>query len=186
MEIQRLGIKIFATEPASVPLSDFIPVFHTWIQKRIIPNHLLIDIHDYSHINRGPGILLVAHEGNFSVDMADDRMGLVYYRKQPLEGSPESRFATIVKTALAACRLLEEEPAFAGRLRFRTDEMMVVANDRLHAPNDQNTFAELEPILAAGFKEALNGGDVKLESASGDPRERFTVRAFTSAAPGPR
>jgi hypothetical protein len=186
MEIQRLGIKIFAAESASVELADFIPVFHTWIQKRIIENHLLVDIHDYSHINRGPGILLVAHEGNFSIDMADDRLGLLYYRKQPLDGSPEERFATIVKTALRACRLLEEDPALAGRLRFQNDEMMVVANDRLHAPNDSKTFAELEPILSAGFKKALNGGEVKLESASGDPRERLTVRAVTSAAPGRR
>ena len=52
-------------------LDDFIPVFHRWIQKQTVSGHLLIDVHDYSHIHQGPGILLVGHEGNFSIDLAD-------------------------------------------------------------------------------------------------------------------
>ena len=187
MEIQRLGVKIFAAEPVSVALNDFIPVFHTWIQKRLVENHLLVDIHDYSHINQGPGILLVAHEGNFSMDLADDRLGLFYYRKQPLDGAPEERVAAIVKTAVQACRLLEEDPAFAGKLRFKMDEMLLIANDRLHAPNDPTTFAKLEPVLAAGLKRAVGAASVTLTPASGDPRERFTVRVLlTNAAQGRR
>ena len=185
MELQRIGVKIFAAEPVTVGLGDFIPVFHTWIQKRAVEKHLLIDIHDYSHIHRGPGVLLVAHEGNFSIDMADGRLGLLYYRKQHLDSAPAERVAEIVSSAVQACRLLEAEPAFAGKLRFKTDEVLVVANDRLQAPNDAKTFAELEPVLSAGLKQAL-GSSVTLTPTSTDPRERLTIRAAISAAHGLR
>jgi hypothetical protein len=180
MEVQRLGVKIFAAS-ASLQLGDFIPVFHTWIQKQIIKDHLLIDVHDYRHIVGGPGVLLVAHEGNFSMDTADDRLGVFYYRKQPTTGAPETRFASIVKTALDAARLLEDDPALSGRIRFRTDEMLIVANDRLAAPNDPATFETLQRVVSAGLKQALGDVAVKMELASTDSRERLSIRAITSA-----
>src|SRR5262245_13844954 len=99
MDLHKLGIKFFMTGPNSPSLSEFIPVFQGWIQRQVIEDHLLVDIHNYSHIYRGPGILLVAHEGNFSIDTAEGRMGLLYYRKQP-GGHP-------AQTALQACSLLE-------------------------------------------------------------------------------
>src|SRR3990167_10318514 len=121
MELYRLGVKFFVGNPASVSLPGFIPIFHTWIQKQIVEGHLLIDVHDYSHIHQGPGILLVAHEGNFSLDMGEGRPGLLYYRKQP-----GADFAAVIQSALRACRLLEEEPVLKGRLRFRNDELLII------------------------------------------------------------
>ena len=137
MDLQKLGIKFFMTNPNAVPVLDFIPVFQKWIQGQVIPNHMLIDIHNYSHIHNGPGILLVAHEGNFSIDMADARTGLLYYRKQPNGDA--------VKTALHACALLEKEPAFGGRVRFRKDEVEVIANDRLLAPTKMPHWPSWSP-----------------------------------------
>jgi hypothetical protein len=168
MDLQKLGIKFFMTNPNAVPVLDFIPVFQKWIQSQVIPNHMLIDIHNYSHIHNGPGILLVAHEGNFSIDMGDARMGLLYYRKQP--------GGDAVKTALHACSLLENEPAFGGRLRFRTDELEIVANDRLLAPNEDATLAKLEPTLARALQSALGPKNFKITRTSSNPKERFTAR----------
>jgi len=180
MEIQRLGVKFFVVDPlppsAGRPLSKgessvraLVPVFHTWIQKQNVEGHLLIDVHDYSHIHHGPGILLVGHEGNFSLDMADGKPGLLYYRKQPLTGSPEDRFETIVKTALQACKLLEENP-----YRFRTDEILIVANDRLHAPNNEATFTQLAPVFASVLQKTL-GLDFKFNPLDINSGERFAV-----------
>jgi len=174
MELQRIGIKLFAESSASAPVREFIPVFHSWIQKQAIENHLLIDVHNYSHIHNGPGILLVAQEGNFSIDMADGRMGLLYYRKKLGED-----FASVLKTVLAGCKLLESDPAFAGRLRFRTDEMLVIANDRLLAPNNDETFAALNASLAAGLKSVLPGQTFTLARSSVNPKERLAIRVQT-------
>jgi hypothetical protein len=170
MELQRIGIKLFADSSAPIPVRDFIPVFHSWIQKQAIERHLLVDVHNYSHIHHGPGILLVAQEGNFSIDMADGRMGLLYYRKKS-----GSDIASVLKTAFAACRLLESDTAFGGRLRFRSDEMWIVANDRLLVPNDDPTFEQLKPSIAAALKLYLPEGKFKYTRSSVNPKDRLAI-----------
>jgi hypothetical protein len=178
METYRLGIKFFVAEPGpeSIGLQDFIPVFHTWIQKQILKDHLLIDVHDYSHIRQGPGILLVAHEGNFSMDSAEGRLGLLYQRKQPASGSNEERLVSVLKTALQACRLLEEEPALQGRVRFRKNELLLIANDRLNAPNDDETLSRVLPAVSVALNAAFGHSDFDVTRISTDAKDRLTIR----------
>jgi hypothetical protein len=170
MEVHRLGIKFFAADPASVRVSDFIQIFHEWIQKQSVAGHLLIDVHNYSHLHNGPGILLVGHEGNFSLDSEEGRPGLQYYRKTPATGSPEDRLAAILQSALQGCRLLEQH------LRFKTDEFIIFSNDRLNAPNDERIFSELKPLAVAALDRVFPGAKFTLERISVDPKERLTIR----------
>src|SRR5262245_14736986 len=128
MDVYRIGVKFFLADPGSLRLPDIIPVFHTWIQQQAIPGHQLVDVHDYSHIHWGPGVLLVAHEGNFSIDLDRGRPGLLYYRKRELDGSPEQRLTSILKTAIHGCRLLEADASLQVKLQFRTDEFLLAAN----------------------------------------------------------
>jgi len=173
MELQRLGVKLFVEDSSSLEIRSFIPIFHSWIQKQVVEGHLLIDIHDYSHVHRGPGILLVAHEGNFSMDQAEDRLGLFYYRKQPSNGSLRDHIQTIFRTALAACQLLEQESELAG-IQFKTDEVLVVANDRLFAPNTPETFQQLQPVFSEFFEQLFDGSEFTLKHQA-DPKERFSL-----------
>ncbi|HYR90570.1 MAG TPA: hypothetical protein VE422_41265 [Terriglobia bacterium] len=170
MEIQRFGVKVFVADPSSVRLPDYIQIFHRWIQNQMVEDHLLIDVHNYSHIHHGPGILLVAHEGNFSMDMADGRPGLLYYRKTPTAGTAVDQLTTILNSALQACRLLE------GEGRFRTDDFVILANDRLNTPNDEETFSQLEPIVSGALERVFGGKKFTLTRISEDPKERLTVR----------
>jgi len=172
MEVHRLGVKFFAADPSSVRLDAFIPIFHGWIQKQNLTGHLLIDVHDYSHTHQGPGILLVAHEGNISIDLSDGRPGLMYYRKTPTALSPVEHLTTIFRSALQASRFLERD----GRVRFNMDEFIVIANDRLNAPNNDQTFAELQPPLSAALRQVFEGAEFHFARASIDAKERFTVR----------
>jgi hypothetical protein len=173
MELHRLGVKVFAADPLSIRLEDFIPVFHGWIQRQAIPDHLLIDVHDYSHIQDGPGILLVAHEGNFSLDMSGGKPGLFYYRKTPTTLPPGEHMLTILKSAIGACRLLEKDT----KMRFAMDEVLVIANDRLEAPNDDATFTQLQPLLAAALEQTLPGSAFNIARTSTDPKERLAMMA---------
>ena len=166
MDLYKIGIKIFVTNPQAVRLRDFIPVFHGWIQQQKIAGHLLIDVHDYSHVHIGPGILLVAHEGNFSVDQEGGRLGLFHYRKQPLQGGLEANLKSALQTVLQACKLLESEPKLDG-LKFNIKEILVLANDRLLAPNDGAARAKIEPIIARTL------GKAALAPQSADSRERL-------------
>src|SRR5207245_5735366 len=160
MGLYQLGIKVVADGSELIQPEEFMPIFHEWIQKQAFENHLLIDVHNYSHIHEGPGILLVARQGNFSIDMTDDRMGLLYYRKQPVETLTE-----IIKPAVEVCRLLENDPRLLDRLRFHTDEVLLVTNDRLLAPNNDETFSTFEPQLSSALNQVL-GKTFKLSRIS--------------------
>jgi hypothetical protein len=166
MDLYKIGVKIFVTNPQAVNIRDFIPVFHGWIQQQKVADHLLIDVHDYSHVHNGPGILLVAHEGNFSLDQEGGRLGLFYYRKRPLEGGLEANLKRVLEIVLHACQLLEAEPKLDG-IKFDTKQILVLANDRLLAPNEPATADMLEPIIAIAL------GQTELAPQSADSRERL-------------
>jgi hypothetical protein len=177
MELHRFGIKLFAADASAIRVKDFVPIFHSWIQQQAVDGHLLIDVHDYSHIQDGPGILLVAHEGNFCTDMAEGKLGLAYFRKQPAGAGVESHLDAALKAVRQGAALLEKEPALEGRLRFRKDDLLVIANDRLLAPNDAATFSTLASPLSKVF-----GATAKLTHASANLKDRLTVRV---QVPGP-
>lgn len=171
MNLHKLGLKLFFANPPSNE-RDFIPVFHRWIQDQKIAAHQLIDVHDYAHVHNGPGILLVAHEGNFSVDSTGGRPGLVYYRKQPLDGDVTGRLGAILQTLLGAANLIEADPSLKS-CAFKRDELVVFSNDRLLAPNTSEARASLEPLVAAFAAKAFKGANVRLGIQSADPREQL-------------
>jgi hypothetical protein len=171
MELPRLAIKLFAVNSASVRVKDFVPIFHSWIQKQCVEDHMLVDVHDYSHIHHGPGILLVAHEGNFSTDMAEGKLGLAYSRKQLAGKRLEEELRTVLKYAQQAASLIEAEPRLEGRLRFRKDELLIISNDRLLAPNDGAVFETMKPVLLGVF-----GKTAGLTHAGAGTKDRLTIR----------
>jgi hypothetical protein len=173
--LQRIGVKLFAADGSSVQPREFVPIFHRWIQTQAVANHLLIDVADYAHVPDGPGVLLVAHEGNFSLDLGGGRLGLAFNRKIPASGGIVERWRSITRTALEACQRLEDEPSLQGRLRFRGDEIDLFANDRLQAPNSDATRTALEAQLAE-LVRSLYGEVPCTVTPEHDARERFSVR----------
>ena len=173
-ELSRLGIKLFATGSTFVRVKDFVPIFHSWIQKQCVKDHLLIDVHDYSHIHNGPGILLVAHEGNFTTDLAEGRLGLAYFRKLPAGNTLEETLSASLRSVREAASLIEDEPSLDGRMRFRNDELLVISNDRLLAPNDTATFEGLQPTLAKVF-----GANSRFTHSSAGTKDRLTIQVMS-------
>ena len=180
-EIQHVNIKIFARKPAPSGLAGAIPVFHRWIQNGACPE-LLIDVADYRHVPAGPGVVLVGHEANYSLDCAFNRLGLLYNRKGVLAGSFEDKLVQAYGAAAAACRRLEEEPEFSGSLGFDTGDFEIVVNDRLLAPNAEDTWTRLEPELNR-FVNGLSGGAGYVIRPLGGPLERFRVGVTLTARP---
>ncbi|MDX1655600.1 MAG: hypothetical protein R3310_10370 [Candidatus Competibacteraceae bacterium] len=179
MELHKIGVKLFAQ---SLPddLLGFIPVFHRWIQEQL-DDDLLIDVADYTHVHRGPGVMVIAHQGNYALDEAEGRRGLVYYAKRELPGDQSQRLGLVLGRVLGAARRLEQDPELGSRVRFRGDQLQIFANDRLAAPNDPATFQALEPVLN-DLLGRLYGGDFQLEQLMDDPRERLTVNITAAQA----
>lgn len=179
MEVQHINVKIFARPPAAIDLAAAIPVFHRWIQDSVV-TELLIDVADYRHVPAGPGVILVGFEANYSLDMTGNRLGLLYNRKKADPGSTQEKLRQAWDAAVAACRRLEREPEFAGRLQFDLDECELIFNDRLLTPNTEETFRALTPELDVFFASVWGGGNFAFEHV-GEPRERLRVHAVAKS-----
>jgi hypothetical protein len=182
MELHKLGCKFFFENGADIDLLEFIPVFHRWIQTRAL-DELLIDVADYSHVYAGPGILLIAHEGDYGIDETGNHRGIAYHRKRPLSGTLTERLTQVCKRTLLAARLLERSPEFADRVRFRGNRLHVLANDRLNAPNTGETWAAFEPALTGLLNKLYPGSEFTLERET-DPKALFSVTVQSSEPVG--
>jgi len=169
MNVQHINIKLFIENPQSVNIADYSAVFNTWIQKHAL-DELLIDVADYLHVPNGPGLLLIGHEADYSLDNRAGRLGLLYNRKQQLEGTTQEKLTQAACAVLTAAQILEKE----NGLQFNTREFQVLVNDRLLAPNTMETFVTLEPELRTFFDKLYGGTEYEI-SYKTDPRERFTV-----------
>ena len=177
MNVQHINIKFFVEHPEEVKLEDYAGIFNNWIQRQVTPE-LLIDVADYLHVHNGPGIILIGHEADYSLDNRAGRLGLLYNRKAPLDGTVQEKLAQAAYAALTAARLLATE----NGVKFSGGEAQVLINDRLLVPNTQETFKALEPELRAFFDRLYKGTDYSLTYPSTDPRERFTVDAKAAAS----
>lgn len=171
MELEKLNVKLFVEQPNSVPLADFIEIFHRWIQAGDGVYH---DIADYSHMQAGPGIILIANDANVSIDENGNRRGLLFSQKSRLSGSNQERLRTVLHSALENCRRLEEEPALRGKLRFTVNETVISLNDRLLGANSQESFDEIKGDVEVVAGQLLSGAKFKLERES-DSRQRLNV-----------
>jgi hypothetical protein len=177
-EAYKLQVKVFVAGGASkLPLETFIPVFHDWVKHHRL-DELLIDVANYAHVPRGPGVALIGHQGDYFIDEADGRPGLLYNRKRE-PPPPAERIPDAFRRALRAAVLLESEKVFEGKLRFRGDELLFRINDRLLAPPTSATFTTLRPALDAVATRLFAGAPHQLTLVGG-PKELFTVRLSTA------
>ena len=175
MNIQHLNIKFYLDNPESVNLAEYGAVFNTWIQKQRL-EELLIDVADYLHVYHGPGILLIGYEADYSLDNRGGRLGLLYNRKQQMDGTSQEKLAQAARAALTAAQILEKE----NNLIFNGSELQLIVNDRLLVPNSAESYSALESDLNVFFNRLYEGTEHKLTHQP-DPRERFTVDVKTEA-----
>ena len=183
MESVKVDLKLFLQEPAEVELEDFISVFHDWIQHQRL-DELLIDVVDYRHVHDGPGVMLIAHDAHYAMDMADGRMGLLYSRRRethPARNAIQSvteRLRSVLRCALEACRLLEAEPSLQGRVKFRGDEVLLRINDRLVPPTPV-AFDDLQTHLRPVLERLYPDCQVDVQSCGGSD-SRLAVKITAS------
>jgi hypothetical protein len=171
MDVQHINAKVFLENPGSVNLAEYAAVFNSWIQTQRL-EELLIDVADYLHVHHGPGIMLIGHEADYSLDNRSGRWGLLYNRKAPLEGTTQEKLLQAISSALNAAQILERE----NGLKFIGSEVQLIVNDRLLVPNTSETYVALEPDLNKFFDKLYAGTEYAL-TRNADPRERFTVNA---------
>jgi hypothetical protein len=180
MEFQHVNVKLFVKNSEDLDLEALISVFHRWIQNQG-RGELLLDVADYRHVRSGPGVVLIGHQGNYSLDNSDDRLGVRYNRKAVLEGTNRDRLIQATQAALVACRRLETDPQLDGRIQFNGREIGVSVNDRLLAPNTPETRSAADSEFHTFFSTLLGNIEYTV-SYPQDSRSLFSVRVRTSQA----
>ena len=179
-DLQHINVKLLLKDPANIDLDPVIPVFHSWIQGQLF-EELLLDVADYRHVHGGPGIVLIGHEADYSVDNTDNRWGVRYNRKTVVPGDNQKRLEQAVRAALIACQRLQRDDTL--KLHFKGDEVEISVSDRALAPNRQETREALTPEFHTFAERLFRGGECSL-SFDADPRRLFRVfvkasRSFT-------
>lgn len=174
MDLHKFGIKFFTVDGERIDILKLIPMYHRWIQQKML-HDLLIDVADYSHVPAGPGVMLIAHEGNYALDETGQERGIVYYSKRHLSGDMPERFAQVARKALSAAQLMSADPELEGSVKVPGNRLQFFANDRLIAPNTDAAYEELEPAFRA-FLERLYSGTSYRMSREKDPKERLSIR----------
>jgi hypothetical protein len=172
IDVDRWAIKFAAREPESFDPEAHIPVFHHWIQNHRLPL-MLIDVADYAHVEDGPGVLLVSHEYNIFADRFDGRPGLTVQRKVRGSAGVDSLIETL-QVGLLAVEALSGEASLPGS-KFRVDQVEIIANDRLHAPNSDEGWTAVEPALR-DVARRIYGDSARVERTASEPGQRLTAR----------
>ena len=176
MQLQKFGVKLFIKINGSYESKDFIPVFHSWIQDKVIEDHLLIDVADYSHIPDGPGVMLIAHEGHFSLDQEKHQPGIMYMRKAEIEGDFKERFNKILSTTIMAANRLRNDD-ITNDIDFISNSFRFISNDRLYAKNTMDNQNLYKEEIQKAVYEKYTDSKVEFEDVS-SKKERlaFTIR----------
>ena len=177
MDLHKFGIKFFAAGADGIDILKLIPVYHRWIQQDALEG-LLIDVADYSHVPAGPGVMLIAHEGNYALDETSHDRGVLYYSKRELTGELQQRLAEVARKALTAAELMRSDSELEGALKIPGNRLQFFANDRLAAPNTDAAYEQIEPSLRV-FLDRLYAGAPYTLRREADPKERLSVWAQT-------
>jgi hypothetical protein len=180
MELQHVNVKLLLRNSDEIDLEPLIPVFHGWIQEQGW-EELLLDVADYRHVYAGPGVVLIGHEANYSVDNMGNRLGVRYNRKAALEGSNQDRLKQATISALKACKRFESDPRLNSKFRFNGQEIEISINDRLLAPNNSVTREAIQPELADFLRDLYAGGKYSF-SDDESPRNLYSVSVKSTDA----
>jgi hypothetical protein len=172
-EPQRVGVKLFVEDQENFDRRRMIEVFHRWIQENRLPG-TLIDVHDYTHVPNGPGVILVAHEWHLRMDETGGRIGLEYELKRCGEGNFSERLGAAIVSVLEAAVALEKDTSEDNPVKFVSSEMVLRFTDRLAVPATEAAFdevtGELESLLTGLY------GDVRVEfERVGYPQGPLTI-----------
>lgn len=166
LNLQHVNVKIFVDGQLQADLENFINIFHRLVADQAM-NEMMIDVADYRHVPKGPGVVMVGLEADYGMDDKDGRFGLRYNRKAPLEGTNQQRLKQAFWAARNTCALLEDE---IDGLKFSRTDFELFINDRALAPNTRETREKFQGELETFLRDELGQTDAQVDYES-DPRK---------------
>jgi hypothetical protein len=180
LELQHINVKLLLKDPANLDLQTVVPVFHSWIQEQPF-SELLLDVADYTHVKDGPGLLLIGHEADYSIDNTDGRPGVRYNRKAPLNGSNRDKLVQGFLAVLEAAKRLEHDVRLKEAFKVNGQDFEVLINDRLLAANTEEMRQSVDADLRRFFDRLFGVDEYSLQYER-DPRKLFGAMVHTQQA----
>lgn len=177
MQLHRIQAKLFLENPEALDMEALIPVFHSWIQEQAF-EELLIDVANYAHVPDGPGVMLIAHEADYGIDLSGGRPGLMYTRKRDVPDMLRDAVALAVDRVLQAADRLESDTDLA----FRRDEIEIVFLDRLRVPNEESSLDIVSGPVRSVLGDAFPEAELTLKWTQADRRLPFGVHTHLAEA----
>jgi hypothetical protein len=182
LDSAEVSVKLFVDDHATVRPQELIAVFHRWIKEGVLEDELVIDVANYEHVPKGPGIVLICDKAHYYFDVRHGRWGLRYRGRRKARATGEEAIGRAFASALKAASLLENDPTLEGRYTFRTDEVELGIYDRLLAPSEPATLEAVRVPLESTI-EALYGEKPKRLELQSGPKEPFMVSIENAASP---
>ena len=123
------------------------------------------------HIGRSDEL----HRVLATLRVTDGEPGLLYTRKREALGDVETRLKDAFRLALEACKLLQKDETIENPIEVDTREFIFGINNRLVAPNEDETLEDVREGLAQFFNWLFDGQRVEFERDQ-RKRSRFSVR----------
>lgn len=176
MDLQQINIKVYTTEDSTINYTNFIKVFNRWMEEADSDSEDYLNYADYSHVDAGPGVLLILKQANYSIDNAYNEPGFLYNRKHDVEGKNAEKIQNALAETLSKCELLEASEELENAIHFNGSDILFMINNRNLAPNTADTAASIQSDLEPVLQKMYGDDDFTIERTSEDSRERFAVR----------
>ena len=175
---QRIQIKILADAPPGLSLEPFLEIFGRWRHEKDNPAQW-VDLADYAHMSRGPGVVLIGHRISIGFDTDAPQPGILFTARKGMSGSHGEKISAAFRWCLELAKRLAAEKEFPANVRLRTGEIELRFTDRLATPNTASTDAELRPAVTQALNALFGPGAYTLTPET-DPAECYGFRVLAS------
>ena len=176
LDLARIQVKILSNAAVDISLDPFLEIFNRWRKEK----HPLewVDLADYAHVPKGPGIVLIGNRGNLSFDLGDPAPWILYAAKKGLTGTHRERLQSAFLTGMDLSSRLSMENNFPREVRLQTSALELRFNDRLATANSEATDIEIRPAIVDTLNALMGTGNYRMKSMP-DPRSSYgwSVRA---------
>ncbi len=182
METQRLSVKLMAAPSFAASEKELILFFHRVIQEHKVPE-TFVDVTDYSHVPGGPGVMLICHEAHYGMDGSGGQgpLGLKCATRRGMKGDISARIASAFQKTLAMALSMSTHETLVGRADFMTNRLLFSIEDRLVAPNTDETLTFLSGPLGELVSKVW--GEKPTLARKGSSKECFQVEVSLRESP---
>lgn len=181
MKLERFCVK-FPAQEAQLDEKDetnLIYIFQEWIRDRALDG-VLLDIADYRHVPEGPGVMLITHEINYGMDKGNGQLGLLAQRKVGDTDNHKDAILELIQATAKFAGLLETDERLKGKIHLIGNQFIYMSNDRLRAPNNEETFNAIKADLEAVGAILYPGREVSVTRIENDFRDPLSVKVEAS------